>query len=330
MQSYFESRNGGEIENIGKFCWRFGFMEKLFHWMRNNSRLLGMALMLVTFVLNSIFDIPRVWGWLPMVLILVFLNRHLIPQYWAMIWIRLKYGFKLPDKDNYICKSDYILPFTGKWCVYDGGVTKELSIVWSEMSQRYAYFFIILDDDGNNFKSHNTMVGNYHCYGKDVLAVADGVVVKVNDKHPNSKTDGMTAYLDTWDIKGNHIVIQHNDSEYSYVGHLMPDSATVKVGDKVKQGEVIAKCGNSGYTNEPHLHFQLQSSKSFNLSAGLPVAFTNIRATNSVGYKMWHQKAGVEHPTIKDNLEIIGNKSYIGRGLDVENEIRECLKHENQ
>jgi len=193
-----------------------------------------------------------------------------------MIWVRIKFGFQLPSKENYTCKSNYILPFTGRWCVYDGGVTKELSIAWSEMSQRYAYFFIIL-------------------------------------------TDGMTAYLDTWDTKGNHIIIQHNDSEYSYVGNLMPNSVSVKVGDRVKQGDVIAKCGNSGYTNEPHLHFQLQSSKSFNLSAGLPIAFANIKAKDSVGYKMWHQKAGVEHPTTKGNLEVIGNKSYIGRGLDVEN-----------
>ena len=99
----------------------------------------------------------------------------------------------------------------------------------------------------------------------------------------------------------------------------MPGSATVKVGDKVKQGDVIAKCGNSGYTGEPHLHFQLQSSKSFNLSAGLPIAFTDIKAQDSIGYKLWHKKAGMECPSTKSNLEVIGNKTYIGRGLDVEN-----------
>ena len=294
-------------------------MGNLLHWIRSNSRLLGIGFVVITFVFNNIFDMPRFWGWIPTVLILVFLNRHVIPQYWAMLWVRIKYGFKLPNKNNYTCKSDYILPFAGKWCVYDGGVTKDLSMAWSEMSPRYAYFFIVLDDEGNNYKSHNSMVGNYHCYGKDVLAVADGVVVKVSNNHPNSKTDGITSYIDTWDIKGNHIIIKHNKDEYSYVGNLMPDSATVKAGDSVAQGDVIAKCGNSGYTSEPHLHFQLQSSKSFNISAGLPIAFTNIKATDSVGYKKWHQNAGVEHPTTKGNLEVIGNKAYIGRGLDVEN-----------
>ena len=168
-------------------------------------------------------------------------------------------------------------------------------------------------------EKHNSLVESYYCYGKDVLATVDGVVVKVSNKHPDSKVDGRKAHCNTWDTKGNHIVIQHKNSAYSYVGHLMPNSATVTVGDRVKQGDVIAKCGNSGYTAEPHLHFQLQSSKSFNLSAGLPIAFTNIRAKDSLGYKLWHQKVGIERPSTQGNLEVIGNKSYIGRGLDVEN-----------
>ena len=294
-------------------------MEKLLHWVRDNTRWIGMGFILLSFILNRIFEMPTAWSWLPTVLILVFLNRHLILQYWAMLYIRLRYGFKLPSKENYTCKSDYILPFSGKWSVYDGGVTKELSMAWAEMSQRYAYYFLIFDDDGNVNKEHNTSVENYYCYGKDVLATADGVVIKVSDKHPDSKVDGKRAHCDTWDTRGNHIVIAHNDREYSTVGHLMPDSATVKVGDKVKRGDVIARCGNSGYTGEPHLRFQLQSDKRFNLSAGLPIAFTNIKAEDSSGYELWHQKAGMEWPSTKDNLEVVGNKSYIGRGLDVEN-----------
>jgi len=294
-------------------------MDKLMNFMRDHSRSLGIGFIPLSFFLNTIFDMPPFWGWLPTVLILVVLNRHLIPQYWAMLWVRMKYGFQLPDKDNYTCKSDYILPFTGKWCVFDGGVTKELSIAWSEMSQRYAYYFLIFDDDGNVNTKHTTSVDNYHCYGKDVLAVADGVVVKVSRKHPDSKVDGIKAHIDTWDMKGNHIIIRHHKNEYSYVGHLMPDSVAVKVGDQVKQGDVIAKCGNSGYTGEPHLHFQLQAGKSFNLSAGLPIAFTNIQAKDSVGYALWYQNARMESPSTEGNLEVIGNKTYIGRGLEVEN-----------
>lgn len=188
---------------------------------------------------------------------------------------------------------------------------------------RYAYFFVILDDDGNHLKSNNPTVENNLCFGQDILAVVDGIVVKVSNKHsdsPNNKADDMVNYTGTADIMGNHIIIRHHQDEYSCVGNLMLDSAMVKVGDSVKQGDVIAKCGNSGYlAGEPCLHFQLQSSKSFNLSTSLPIAFTNIKAEDSAAYVLCYKNEGEELPSTKGNLEVLGNKSYIGRGLDVEN-----------
>ena len=87
------------------------------------------------------------------------------------------------------------------------------------------------------------------------------------------------------------------------------------MGDTVKQGEVIAKCGNSGNTSMPHIHFQLQSGKNAFLSAGLPIAFSNIKAKDKVNYNL------LDTRSCQDNLQIIGNKSYIGRGLEVENNI---------
>ena len=55
-----------------------------------------------------------------------------------------------------------------------------------------------------------------------------------------------------------------------------PNSICVHKGDKISRGQIIAKCGNSGNTSEPHIHFQLQYGKSFALSAGLPIQFTHI------------------------------------------------------
>ena len=59
------------------------------------------------------------------------------------------------------------------------------------------------------------------------------------------------------------------------IAHIMPDSITVNIVDEVKQGEVIAKCGNSGNTFQPHIHFQLQSVKEHFTSAALPIMFTS-------------------------------------------------------
>lgn len=259
---------------------------------------------------------------LPLVRV-IFFNPILwqsIGQIWGIIYAQIAYRFNLPSNDNYTCKVEYILPFTGKWTVFNGGVNKELSHSWGMGSQRYAYDFVMIDleyykDEGKRFPGDNKSLHSYTCYGKDIIAPADGVIVKVSNKHKDSRTDGKKAYCDTWDLRGNFIVIKHADYEYSMSAHLAPGSITVRVGDSVKQGEVIAKCGNSGNTSEPHLHFQLQSSKSFFTSAGLPIAFSNVSAQEKAHYDLADQRS------CQNNLQYIdNNKVYIGRGLEVENE----------
>ena len=235
---------------------------------------------------------------------------------WQMIGIiapYFRYKFKLPSKENYILKGNYILPFSGKWIVVNGGVTKNLSHSWFLPSQRYAYDFIIVDDDGKSASGDRRSLSSYYCYGKDIIAPADGKVVSLYDKYKNSFVDGKNAFCDSSNIAGNYIVIKHNDSEYSAIAHLVPGSLVVKKGDIVKQGQVIAKCGNSGNSSEPHIHFQLQSGKSFFMSAGLPIAFTDVKAQENHSF--------IDNRPRKDNLQVEGNKSYIARGLEVENTV---------
>ena len=305
-------------------------MTSLRRFVRRNSRGLGIGIFILSLILNNLFDFPHIWGQIPLgwvitAVLIVVLNMHFIPHYWAIVrnWVQIRAGFKLPDKENYTCKSDYILPFAGKWCVLEGGVTKELSVAWNDRSERFTYFFVTIDDDGNSSKSDDSVIEDYHSFGKDILAVADGVVVKVCNKHQDNlidKTDESINYAGTWNVVGNHIIIQHSKNEYSCVGNLMRDSIMVKVGDKVKQGDVIAKCGNSCYvTEEPCIYFHLISSKSFYLTTSLPIAFTNIIANDSVAFGLAYENERAQCPTTKGNLEVRGNKSYIGRGLDVEN-----------
>ena len=231
----------------------------------------------------------------------------------GMIITPISNNFKLPSMENYTLKGDYILPFNGKWTVVNGGTSKALSHAWSILPQRYAYDFIVVDDDGKSYSGDKKSVNNYYCYGKDIIAPADGVVVKLIDKHKDSFVDGINAYCDSSRIEGNSITIKHNDSEYSVIAHILRGSFSVQIGEKVKQGDIIAKCGNTGNSSEPHIHFQLQAGKNFFLSAGLPVAFSNIKAQDKKNYSLLDKR------TVVDNLQVVGNKSYIGRGLEVEN-----------
>ena len=84
--------------------------------------------------------------------------------------------------------------------------------------------------------------------GTKICAIRNGVVVRV-------KEDGDRG---GWNKKyrpfGNNIVIQHADGSRSGYWHLQKDGALVAVGDTVKQGQVIALSGKTGYAAIPHLH----------------------------------------------------------------------------
>ncbi|HWS00941.1 MAG TPA: M23 family metallopeptidase, partial [Prolixibacteraceae bacterium] len=57
---------------------------------------------------------------------------------------------------------------------------------------------------------------------------------------------------------GNTVILKHTQDIYSKLSHLKCHSVEVKEGDRVKQGQILGKCGNSGRSPYPHLHFQFQ------------------------------------------------------------------------
>lgn len=85
--------------------------------------------------------------------------------------------------------------------------------------------------------------------GTKICAVRDGVVIRI--KADGKRGGGNVKYR----TDGNYVVIQHNDSTRSGYWHLRHEALFVKVGDQVKQGQVIGLSGKSGYTYFPHLHF---------------------------------------------------------------------------
>ena len=68
---------------------------------------------------------------------------------------------------------------------------------------------------------------------------------------------------------------------YVVLAHLRQDSVTVQVGDLVRLGQPLAAVGNSGHTNEPHLHLQVQDSPTAKQNADrtYPMAFRNVHIT---------------------------------------------------
>ena len=103
---------------------------------------------------------------------------QILKQFLAQIYFLFK-AIKKSDKTPQTGK--YILPFEGTWLVINGGISRKSSHSWSIQSQRYAYDFIMIDDNGKSYKASKKKPENYHCFGENILAPADGVVVEIND-----------------------------------------------------------------------------------------------------------------------------------------------------
>lgn len=145
------------------------------------------------------------------------------------------------------------LPFYGVWTVnqgHHGNYTHKGE--WA-----HAWDFIVLDSDGKQFKSDGYLQTDYYCYGKNVIAPADGEVVEVNDGVDDNPV-GEININKNW---GNTVIIRHAAGLYSKLSHLRKGSITVKVGDKVKFGTKVGEVGNSGRSAYPHLHFQIQATE---------------------------------------------------------------------
>lgn len=164
------------------------------------------------------------------------------------------------------------LPFIGKWFVsqgYDGSLTHKGD--WGK-----ALDFIIVDNELKTYKNHALNVDDFYCYNKPVLAPANGYVTQIED----GIDDNEIANINQEKNWGNTIIIKHTEGLYTKLSHLKKNSFKVAVGDYVKQGDLIASCGNSGRSPEPHLHFQAQTapyigSKTFAYPLSYYVSKTN-------------------------------------------------------
>ena len=198
----------------------------------------------------------------------------------GILWEKA-FGRPVLDAKQYTQKVNYILPVTGEWQVFNGGITKETSHSWEIPSQRFAYDLVKHGQNGRSFAGDGRKLEDYLCFDAPILAPADGTVVAVRDGIRDAPHVG-TFWMDwlTRSIAGNSVLIKHADGEYCLLAHLKHGSVRVKSGQIVKQAQEIGRCGHSGNSTEPHLHFQFQNGKSFYFSSGLPVKFAGFSRKN--------------------------------------------------
>jgi murein DD-endopeptidase MepM/ murein hydrolase activator NlpD len=139
------------------------------------------------------------------------------------------------------------LPVDGTWIVSQGYHGAETHRGYAA----YALDLVKLDGDGRAYARRGRRTQDWYGFGAEVLASADGVVVRAIDRFPDNRVWGKGK-------DANTVIVRHDGVLSEYV-HLQQGSLRVQVGDHVTRGQVLARCGSSG-AQTPHLHWALLSS----------------------------------------------------------------------
>ncbi|MBI3792536.1 MAG: peptidoglycan DD-metalloendopeptidase family protein [Gemmatimonadetes bacterium] len=146
------------------------------------------------------------------------------------------------------------------------------------IAQRFAIDWVMVDSAGTTHKGDSLDNASYYSHDRDVIAVANGIVRVVKDGIPenvpglNSRAVPIT--LET--VGGNHVILEVGPGRYAFYAHVRPGSIRVKVGERVRRGQVLAKLGNSGNSTEPHLHFHMADGPAPLAAQGIPYLFDRV------------------------------------------------------
>jgi hypothetical protein len=188
-------------------------------------------------------------------------------------------------------KTDLVLPVAGLLLIWDGhdfyAHHRRFDFMHPAARQfgfdsnfmRYAYDFVRVDASGA-MRREGTGNESYFGFGQPVRAPGSGVVSALgnalaDNREGENHFDPSRLKDDPMHLYGNHVVIDHGNGEFSMLGHLRQGSVTVKIGERVQQGQVVAQVGSSGSSYFPHLHYELRTGSTLAVE-GLPSYFRDF------------------------------------------------------
>jgi len=155
--------------------------------------------------------------------------------------------------------------------------------------ERFAVDYLQVDSEDRFFVGDETKCDNWVCYGKELLAVADGIVTATHDSVQDNTPVGEMFELDFQDMAGNYVILDIGNNHYVAYCHMIPGSIQVEVDDQEIAGDVLGLLGNSGNSGAPHLHFQITDGNSFCAGEGLPYVMNNFSVS---GYATLNPQTG--------------------------------------
>jgi murein DD-endopeptidase MepM/ murein hydrolase activator NlpD len=195
---------------------------------------------------------------------------------------------------------DLAYPFEGRWLTQNSPANRVPSHGTTLLATAFAIDFVPVNEAGRTapitLRSllRPEPAERFPGFGRPILAPVQGTVVRVHDAAPDHKAfRGLpsVSYAITqrrrlaagWsELAGNHVMIETREGSVVAVCHLQRDSVQVQLGQSVRVGETLGRCGNSGNTTEPHVHIQAMDRLDVvNASAG-PITFGGHLPRNGV------------------------------------------------
>lgn len=146
------------------------------------------------------------------------------------------------------------------------------------IAQRFAVDLMRVGPDRRVMpEDHGSRNESWYGYGAEVFAVAGGVVAAVKDGLPDNVplSPDRAVPVTSETVGGNYVMLKLAGGWYAFYAHLKPNSIRVKVGERVRNGQVLGLLGNSGNSDAPHLHLHVASAPSPLGAEGLPYLFTS-------------------------------------------------------
>ncbi|MEW2525364.1 M23 family metallopeptidase [Streptomyces sp. NPDC047071] len=189
-------------------------------------------------------------------------------------------------------------PVTGRWSALNSPADKVPSHGTHALAQTYA-IDITAEGDASGEHARPGFAwlwpvarrgSAFPAFGAPLLAVADATVVHAEDRQRDHLSRnsllGLLYFLFVEGtvrgaapprrVIGNHVVLDLGDGVHAAYAHVRRGSLTVRAGDRVREGQVIGQCGNSGNSTEPHVHFQLMDGPDIDTARGVPFRWRGI------------------------------------------------------
>jgi hypothetical protein len=144
------------------------------------------------------------------------------------------------------------------------------------VAQRYAIDFLRVEN-GSSLAGDPSDNASYFIFGAEVLAAAPGRIVAVRDTVAENDPTLPLPEFDLDAATGNFVVEDIGDGHFALYAHLQPGSVQVRAGERVQRGQALGLVGNTGNSDEPHLHFQVMDGPVALAANGLPYVFDEFR-----------------------------------------------------